>query len=222
KNIKFLACNLEDFEAIYIRDIPKDISTMTVPSHGLKTGPNLQFFRSLQQLLNSEEKYTAVLLQEVDTIPLKNFWVDLINQDIQSLTDSLLIGSTYSGVSQLKPEQINHLNGNAVYCLGNPLFERFLHLWEHLVLEVSKKAPWKAYDTSTEWAIQYLKDDSCWVLDKKKLQQSPYFQSEEIREYIKIYSEKTHQFNQVINQAGPIELMPETLFDPDSITKSLN
>ena len=107
---------------------------MVLPAYGLKTGPNLQFFRSMQKILDSETKYTSVLLQEVDTIPLKNLWVDLINQDIHNLKNALVIGSKYSGVSQLKPEQVNHLNGNAVYGLANPLFWRFLQLWERLVI----------------------------------------------------------------------------------------
>lgn len=221
KEIKFIACELEDFESIYIRDIPKDISTMVLPAYGLKTGPNLQFFRSIQHLLDSPEKYTGVLFQEVDTIPLKDYWVDFINRDIQPLTDMLLIGSTYSGVSPLKPEQVNHLNGNAVYCLGNPLFKHFLKLWKNLVIEVAKKAPWKAYDTATEWVIKYLQDDSCWVLDEKKRKHSAYFQSQELQEYLKIYSEKTHKLNEIINKAGPTELMPETVFDPAAITKDL-
>ncbi len=221
KEVKFIACELEDFESIYIRDIPKDISTMVLPAYGLKTGPNLQFFRSMQKILDSETKYTSVLLQEVDTIPLKNLWVDLINQDIHNLKNALVIGSKYSGVSQLKPEQVNHLNGNAVYGLANPLFWRFLQLWERLVIEVAKKAPWKAYDTATEWAIQYLKDDSCWVLDEKKREHSPYFKSKELQEYLKVYREQTYQLNKVINKAGSTELMPETVFDPAAITEDL-
>ncbi|MBS0017212.1 MAG: tetratricopeptide repeat protein, partial [Arthrospira sp. SH-MAG29] len=221
KEVKFIACELQDFESIYIRDIPTDISTMVLPAYGLKTGPNLQFFRSMQKLLNSDTKYTGVLLQEVDTIPLKNMWVDLINKDIYNLKDALVIGSKYSGVSPLKPEQVNHLNGNAVYGLAHPLFKRFLELWERLVIQVAKKAPWKAYDTATEWVIQYLKDDSCWVLDEKKRQNSPYFKSQELQEYLKIYRQQTYQLNRVINKAGPHELMPETVFDPAAITDDL-
>lgn len=221
REVKFIACELQDFESIYIRDIPKDISTMVLPAYGLKTGPNLQFFRSMQKLLDSDTKYTGVLLQEVDTIPLKNMWVDLINKDIYNLKDALVIGSQYSGVSPLKPEQVNHLNGNAVYSLANPLFRRFLELWERLVIQVAKKAPWKAYDTATEWVIQYLKDDSCWVLDEKKRQNSPYFKSQELQEYLNIYRQQTYQLNRVINKAGPTELMPETVFDPAAITDDL-
>ncbi len=224
KEIKFISCELTESESIYVRELPEklwELRKMEIPSHGLKTGPNLQFLRSLHNLLSHHNKINSVLLQEADTIPLKKFWIDRINEDIEKCDDALLIGTTYSGVSELKPEQINHINGNAIYCLGNSLFKNFLRLWEQLIIEVCKKAPWKAYDTATEWAIKYMNDDSCWVVDNKKREDSPYFSSTEIKEYLDMYNNKVYKLNQLVNKAGPVELKPETVFEPTSIATEL-
>ncbi|MGF1492704.1 MAG: exostosin family protein [Microcoleaceae cyanobacterium] len=221
KEVKFISCRLAEKESVYIRKIPKEISKMEIHPYGLKSGPNLQFFRSLQELMASESEYTSVLLQEVDTIPLKVHWIDSINKEIAGLNNALLIGTNYSGASRLNSEQVNHINGNAIYCLGNPAFKNFLFLWEILVVEVCKKAPWNAYDTATEWAIEYIDDDSRWTLDRKKCQDSPYFQSQEFRQYLDLYHTNTHKLNQLVNKAGPFELMVCTVLEPSAIADQL-
>lgn len=133
----------------YIKTKVREIAYNTLPifikpSIGLKSGPNLQFFKSLE--LCSNDGYT--LLNEVDMIPIIPFWQEACNSAIDANPDSLIIGSRYKGLSTLGKDISSHINGNALYATHDKYFREIVlpRLQQDLSL-YSLIDPTIAYDT---------------------------------------------------------------------------
>lgn len=200
KSVTFLDCNIPEDQSVYIRNVPKNYREMKF-SHGLKTGPNRQFFESIKKV-SEAGGINAVLLQEVDTVPVRRYWVDDLNSEIESKHDAIHLGCQYDGADQLNEEQIKHLNGNAIYCVGNPSFGRYIRLWESLLLEVVKHAPWKAYDSAVEWGMVNSSNPEI-----------PYFDSMEFHELSRLYNDFVHRLPGLTNMGGVTESGQNYLFD---------
>lgn len=216
KKIKFINCNILKKDSIYVRKLTDNLSKYYVPEFGLKSGPNIQFFRSFEKILKFKEKFSAVLLQEVDTISLKENWIDLLNIEIKNYSNKLLIGSKYNGRSKLG---FNHYNGNSIYCVSNNYFKEYLRLWKKLVKEVVKIQPLKAYDSSTEWAINFAKGNKVWSLPLKN---KKYFYSNEFKRYVDLYNRYTCELNGILNLAGDEEINENYIFEPILFKKELS
>ena len=69
---------------------------------------------------------------ELDTVPIRKLWLDRLYEEVEFSTDFWIKGSIYRGTS--KPLDFcyslcgcaEHMNDNALFKLGDTLFERFL------------------------------------------------------------------------------------------------
>lgn len=134
-------CSISAEENIYVR--PGQGPPRRIPPLGLKSGPNRQFFCTLTRLLGSE---STVLLNEVDCFPVRWDWLARLRRLVAGSEPFLILGSPYRGLGRLGPEILQHVNGNALYCVGAPGFAEFLRDWELGLAEEVKRNPDLAYD----------------------------------------------------------------------------
>jgi hypothetical protein len=150
-NIYFLECKIPAEQSVYIKKI--DEKNPNKLNFGLKSGPNIQFFKSLQHLIKYKSG-EAVLLLEVDAIPLSNCWLDAISKELKN-NEFYVAGSKYKGNSKLPDSISGHINGNAIYNISNKDFIEFIDIWESLLKYCITKDPSLAYDVVIPWAIYY-------------------------------------------------------------------
>lgn len=222
ERLEFVSCGLSEEESIYIRDIPKDIDSRKIPEYGLKSGPNKQFFVSIKKIEEIGIKASAVMLQEVDTIPLREYWIDEINVHLKKIKNALLVGAKCSSSTPLSVELVNHVNGNAVLCISNPDFQRFFQCWERVVVEVIKKAPWKAYDSATEWVIHHRTNNIKNPYDGQQIKDTAFFNSKEFDYYVELYNRNVHRANFLLNLADVTRSAPNYIFHPNEFVNNLN
>lgn len=152
---EFVECEMSEDESFYIKDSHAEVDLEKYP-YGQKSGPNMQFFRNLRKLRALAPNLESVLLLEVDAFPLVPGWLQSLNQRVQSLpSDVLIAGARYLGQSKLSDAIKTHLNGNAIYFLGQPDFDRFLINWESLLLDGVKITKFLAYDIAIPWFTGY-------------------------------------------------------------------
>lgn len=107
----------------YERDYSKKVG-----EEGYKSGPNNQFFLTMQRARGLGH---AVFQMETDCVPLRAGWLSALRQDVEAAEPFWILGSRYHGTETLSPAFANHLNGNAVYAAGDPGFQGFLDtFWE--------------------------------------------------------------------------------------------
>lgn len=154
----FHSVGLAPEESIYIRWDP-EVGEMPPCelAYGLKSGPNLQFFRSLKFVQQYQiDEQDAVLLLEMDNFPLRKFWVDELNVRLAGLPVFLVAGMHYQGETLLMDSIKYHLNGNAVYGIGHPGFKHFISLWEEVLVtcvSYAQSGPNVAYDVAIEYFL---------------------------------------------------------------------
>ncbi|CAJ1948315.1 unnamed protein product [Cylindrotheca closterium] len=90
-------------------------------------GPNRQFERTARAL--KDEGIDLFYLMEMDSIPISEYWLDTLVEEIQTQPiDFSILGSKYRGdnwdnfYSTLPSSLVNHINGNAIYNLTNGFF----------------------------------------------------------------------------------------------------
>ena len=97
-------------------------------------GPNNMFYRAVDTARSMG--YTHMLQMEPDVLPLRRNWLSRA-QNLAAISDAWLIGSALhaactrdeqSGacVSDLPDEIAEHINGNAIYAVGDPSFYSYL------------------------------------------------------------------------------------------------
>ena len=120
-------------------------------------GPNGQFRESIAQLIalpgiDGDENghyYEAAYVMEPDNQPRRTGWLNEVLDDIKVNTPFALLGSKYKGRSWdgmqdvMPASLINHINGNAVYNLTHPLFQKY---HEELMREAGTKFAAVPYD----------------------------------------------------------------------------
>ena len=120
-------------------------------------GPNGQFRENIAQLMglpgiDGDEDghyYELAFIMEPDNQPQRTGWLNEVLDDIQVNTPFALLGSKYHGHSwdgfkDVMPDSlINHINGNAIYNLTNPLFQTY---HEELIREAGTKFAAVPYD----------------------------------------------------------------------------
>lgn len=127
---------------IYFAALPKN-EDFVVPTLGIKSGPNIQFFRSMRQLM----EFDYVLLNETDAFPQTDEWQKELLEVCLSNREKAIIGSRYQGSIELGSEIKDHLNGNAIYNLSHSLFgEGLFDQWEKALAGVCSLEPNTAYD----------------------------------------------------------------------------
>ena len=149
--LEFFDTNLSPDESVYFRKPPASFDLGTYP-YGLKSGPNLQFFRSVRHVAEqARSNAEAVILLETDAYPLRNDWIGALNDRVAGMGDFLVAGATYQGQSPIHEGIAGHFNGNSIYGVGSADFKRFLDGWEAALLHCVKVDERLAYDCALEW-----------------------------------------------------------------------
>lgn len=189
-DLKFLDCEMSADESFYLRKSNEPFDRNKYP-FGLKSGPNIQFFRTLRKgkLLSSTSG--CVFLFETDITPLTNNWISIIEDELLTIGDFHVAGSTYNGKSVLPVELRSHVNGASIYNWNNSEFFEYLELWEDIVRIGCKFAPWHAYDTMPEW-IRF----NTGILEKESVATSSFFE---------IYQQMVKRVHSITNLSGSIE-----------------
>ena len=139
--IHFLEISAE--EDIYIRHGQAISTDYHIPRLGLKSGPNTQFFRSLELVAN----YSHAFLHETDLIPFSKHWSRQLHKEIQGSKSAWVIGAQYSGDAVLQADILGHINGSAIYASGSLEFQDFCSThWEPALESACKIDPDIAYD----------------------------------------------------------------------------
>lgn len=163
-NVSFLNCKIKPNQSVYYRENPSfDTSHL---EYGLKSGPNIQFFNSINQIIEQQKllPIKAVTLLEVDAFPLKQYWVNLINKSISKEGCFYICGSTHQGLTKIGAPIKYHINGNAIYNLSHPNFISFLYQWKNILKKSLTINFSLAYDCCLEYSLNV---SSCWQLLSK-------------------------------------------------------
>jgi len=107
----------------YIRDY-----TVQVDEDGYKAGPNNQFFKTIRA---ARDLGRYIFLMESDCIPIRSNWLGRLCEIVNGPEKFFVLGSAYRGSDTLGQQFNRHINGNAVYAVGDSNFQYFLDtFWE--------------------------------------------------------------------------------------------
>lgn len=153
-SVKIYSLNLSDEEDIYIQSWKsrKDLPS-PMPLHGLSSGPNLSFYRSLYYLLAHENNYDNFLLIESDVHFVQPLWFDKLLKYCDE-TPFTIAGSKYKGLNDWhnQLDYKDHLNGIALYKNSASLYMLLKESEEYLINEVSKGILFINFDIAIdEW-----------------------------------------------------------------------
>jgi hypothetical protein len=115
---------------------------------GNKSGPNLQWFQILEAVAVGQRAEWLLLL-EADTRPVGNRALESIRRLISQHSEAWVIGAHPhpSAVKQLDPRLREHLNGVALYHVGDQQFIHFLReVWLPSLLSIVQDNPSMAFD----------------------------------------------------------------------------
>ena len=164
-DIRFL--DLPEEKDQYIRK-----PTGPAPKYGFKSGPNWMFYETMKAL-RAEAQFA--FLMEVDCTPLVPNWLRRLSRACARHEDAWVIGAHYSGASPLKRQVARHINGNALYHVGNPDYAVFLDtiLWPWMLRYIEEHDPALAYDCAWETFLHRDEmDDSAhydWIVSRNVL-----------------------------------------------------
>ncbi len=116
--------------------------------HRSKAGPNNQFFDIVSQAAQFGD---YILYMETDCIPIRPDWLGQLQDLVQHAEPFWVLGSAYRGNSVLERTYAKHINGNAVYAVGNAQFQEFVaKVWRPGLATILSRDPHCAYDTAVE------------------------------------------------------------------------
>ncbi len=142
--IEFRYLDLSGEKDSYIRDYKVGSG-----EHGYKSGPNHQFFETMR-LVSDCGPY--IYLMETDCAPLGPNWLGHLSEAVSGAEPFWIKGSAYRGDTSLSPRFARHLNGSAIYAVGDPSFQSFIsEHWEPALLAmVATEDRRLAYDCGLE------------------------------------------------------------------------
>ncbi|MEO7027466.1 MAG: hypothetical protein ABI056_07930 [Caulobacteraceae bacterium] len=137
-------CDLPPDKDLYVRD-----GEVRYAPFGRKAGPNWLFYETMRSL-RGENKF--VFLMETDCQPIAPNWLRRLQRVCLQHDDAWVVGSHYCGVSPLHWSVARHINGNALYNIGDDLFWIFMEqqFWPWLNEYVVSHMPNLAYDCGWE------------------------------------------------------------------------
>jgi hypothetical protein len=137
-------CNLPPEKDAYAKDSPTPASR-----YGNKAGPNWLFYETVKSLRRDCD---FIFLMETDCEPIAPDWLQRLEETCALNKDAWIIGSHYRGVSPLTWRIARHLNGNALYKVGDAGFWEFLDglLWPWMLDHIATVNPDLAYDCAWE------------------------------------------------------------------------
>lgn len=120
---------------------------------GYKSGPNMMFFESMRAATGGPGR--SVFLMEADCVPCRAGWLDRLEEEAEAdrLSGTLVSGSVYTGEALIRDAFLRHLNGNALYAVGDPDFAGFLDAWEARLAARIEQDGTIAYDCVLEEAF---------------------------------------------------------------------
>ena len=133
----------------YVRDGERRVTNWR--PLGTKSGPNLQWLRTIENLAG-EAGIGWCLLLEPDTSPVSLCAADRVFALIQSHPKAWVIGAVpeETTLRGLDPRLHRHLNGVALYRVGEPQFVAFVeHVWKPSLLWLLQSEPNAAFDVLT-------------------------------------------------------------------------
>lgn len=146
--IEFHAFDLEGEKDLYQRDYSAPIG-----KEGYKAGPNNQFLL-VMRAAQPYGRYT--FLMETDCVPTRSNWLGVLMEAAETSEPFFVMGSAYRGNEKLDPGFARHINGNAVYATGDPLFQTFLKdHWEPSLRSMIENSDRRlAYDCILEMSFE--------------------------------------------------------------------
>lgn len=150
--VEFFSCDIPAHESVYLRRRPGKHQAYIL-KYGWKSGPNIQFFRSVNYIRQAMPAIRSILLMETDLIPLMPGWLDALNRELGEEEGFLLAGARYMGGTALPDTIADHVNGNAVLNVTHPCFAGFIQQWERLLVDCMPMVPDHPYDVIIEWAM---------------------------------------------------------------------
>ncbi len=158
KGIRFDYCNLEGMRDLYRRSYKGEVS-----AEGYKSGPNNQFFTTIETLV---QNYPYIFYMETDCFPIKSNWLQKLIEIVGVPENFWIKGSVYRGSSEVSEAFQTHINGNAIYAVGDLEFQRFIReIWKPFLLKLTRdKDPRIAYDCALP---MYFADASASSQDSK-------------------------------------------------------
>ena len=151
----FAASNLERyFEALRFErlelygeaDLYQTDYTKPAGVQGYKAGPNNQFFETMRRV---RDVGRYVFYMEPDCVPIRSDWLGQLMDRLEQ-EDAWIIGSVYRGRGTINRRVMRHLNGNAMYAVGDPVFQEFLVDLERRLSALLVVDPRYAYDLALE------------------------------------------------------------------------
>jgi hypothetical protein len=200
--VEFFSCRIPPGESVYLRHRPKQ-KGVPILKYGWKSGPNIQFFRSVEFVTQTMPHVCSLLVMETDLIPLEIGWLDRLNTELAVLGDSLLSGARYQGKTDQSKRLKNHINGNAVLNLSHPDFKEFFAAWEDLLIGCMPLAPENPYDVIIEWALS----------QKRSLKGTTMRSLVEVME--RLYLPGKRYLDSIVNLGGPHEALAGYHFSVD-------
>ena len=116
-------------------NIPKELD-LYIPAaqeelYNWVNGPNRQYEAGFRIIQSGEwGVYDGFYLMEGDSVPVKNYWLDVILGEINSNRPFAVLGAQYDGdkwdsfFEDIPISLLHHTNGNAIYNTSHPLLER--------------------------------------------------------------------------------------------------
>jgi hypothetical protein len=144
ESVEVRFCNLPPEKDIYLRE-----GEVGDAPFGRKAGPNWLFFETMRAL---RDEARFVFLMETDCEPVAPDWITKIQRVCSQNQDAWIIGSHYCGASPLHWSIARHINGNALYNIGDQRFWTFLEseFWPWLNQYAATSMPDLAYDCAWE------------------------------------------------------------------------
>lgn len=156
-DIRFL--ELSGDNDVYIKDYSKDAG-----AQGYKAGPNNQFFQTMR-LVESDGPF--IFLMESDCVPIRRNWLSRLENLVRKAERFWILGSHYRGAGTIDDQFRRHINGNAVYAVGDSEFQEFVAtFWEpRLRSQVTSLDKRIAYDCALEFAFSqsWRTDPEAWL-----------------------------------------------------------
>lgn len=96
-------------------------------------GPNMQFYRLLNYLVQDDSLPDVVYYMESDSVPIEREWLDALVAAVGANTPFSVLGGVYTGhnwdafaADIIKPALRHHLNGNGVFDAGHNVIQTMM------------------------------------------------------------------------------------------------
>lgn len=148
-DIEIINLYLPPEDDLYISELKPN---QALPIYGLKSGPNITFFKTLDRM----KRYNTTLLLETDCL-LGDNWLERIYHYTKHCNGFLISGALYDGLVFTKAgsAMMNHINGGtALYSTSHDVLSKLLDMSSFfLKKQISNNMPGLAYDYAIKLMI---------------------------------------------------------------------